>query len=314
MSAFGCLQGIIRGEITKLKDQGKKVIYFKETVLHTLEHSVILLPFLLLTYFLMELLEHKTSERAEAAISRAGRVGPLFGGLLGAVPQCGFSAAASGLFAGRVITVGTLLAVFLSTSDEMMAVMLSSAAKNPENIKKLLTVLLIKVVGGIIIGFAVDLILGKKYSRRDSHGIGDVCEHENCHCHERSLILSALIHSVKIWGFIVLATFVINNIIYFAGEDSIGKLMRNVPVLGEFLAGIIGLIPNCASSVVLTELYLGGVITGGQLMSGLFTGAGIGVLVLFRSNRRIKENLTILAILYFTGVGLGLLVGLTGII
>ena len=129
--------------------------YIKETVFHTLEHSVILLPFLFLTYLLMEFLEHKTGERAEAAISRAGRVGPLFGGLLGAVPQCGFSAAAAGLFSGRVISVGTLLAVFLATSDETVAVMLSSAAKDPENIKKLLLILGIKVAGGILVGFEI---------------------------------------------------------------------------------------------------------------------------------------------------------------
>ena len=299
----------------KYNTKEKQVEYIHETVLHTLEHSAILLPFLFLTYLFMEFLEHKTGERAERAISRAGRVGPLFGGLLGAVPQCGFSAAASGLFAGRVITVGTLIAVFLATSDEMVAVMLSSAAKNPENIKKLLIILAIKVVGGILVGFAVDLIFGKRHAKHtENHGIGDICEHENCHCHEKNIFVSALIHSLKIWGFILFATFVINNIIYFVGEDSIGKMMHNIPVLGEFLAGIIGLIPNCASSVVLTELYLGGVITGGQLLSGLFTGAGIGVLVLFRSNRRIKENLMILCLLYLTGVGLGLIVGLTGVL
>ena len=290
------------------------MIYLKETVWHTLEHSALLLPFLFLTYLLMEFLEHKTGERAEAAISRAGKLGPIFGGLLGAVPQCGFSAAASGLFAGRVITLGTLLSVFLSTSDEMVAVMLSSAAKDPDNIKKLLLVLAVKVIGGIIVGFAVDLIFGRFLKDRESHKIHELCEDENCHCHEGNIFVSALIHSLKIWGFILLATFAINNIIYFTGEDAIGRLMHNVPVLGEFLAGVIGLIPNCASSVVLTELYLGGVITGGQLLAGLFTGAGVGVLVLFRSNRRIKENLIILLTLYLTGVGLGLLVGAFGIL
>lgn len=286
------------------------MIYLKETVFHTLEHSLPLLPFLFLTYLLMELLEHKTSEKAMHLISRAGRLGPLFGGLLGAVPQCGFSAAASGLYAGRVISVGTLIAVFLATSDEMVAVVLSAGAQNPELLKKLLPILALKVIAGIAVGFVIDIIVKKDVH---THAIGDVCADENCHCHERSIFLSALIHAAKIWCFILIATFAINNVIYFVGEENLGGFMTSIPVLGEFIAGIFGLIPNCASSVVLTELYLGGVITAGQMLSGLFTGAGIGVLVLFRSNKRLKENLVILAILYISGVLLGMLLGMTGL-
>ncbi len=288
--------------------------YLKETVFHTLEHSVGLLPFLFLTYLLMEFLEHKTTDRATRIVGSAGRLGPLFGGLLGAVPQCGFSAAASSLYAGRVISLGTLIAVFLATSDEMVAVVLSSGAKNPEILKKLLPILAIKVVSGIVVGFIIDLVFRRDpHTKAHTHGIGEVCHSENCHCHEQNIFLSSLIHTAKIWGFIVAVTFIINNIIFFVGEDNLGGFMTRIPVLGEFIAGLFGLIPNCASSVVLTELYLGGVITAGQMLSGLFTGAGIGVLVLFRSNKRIKENLLILLTLYLTGVALGLILGMTGL-
>lgn len=285
--------------------------YLAETVLHTLEHTVVLLPFLFLTYLLMELIEHKAGEKTSTVIGKAGRFGPLLGGFLGAIPQCGFSAAASGLYSGRVITLGTLLAVYLSTSDEMVAVMLSGAVKSPENIKKLIVILAVKVVSAIFVGSVADLVLKRK--RQHENGIGRVCEEEGCGCGERGIFLSSLLHAVKIFGFILAVTFIINNIVFFVGEENLGGAMKRIPILGEFIAGIIGLIPNCASSVVITELYLDGIITSGQMLSGLFVGAGIGLPVLFRTNRNIKENLTVLILLYLSGVALGILIGETGL-
>lgn len=284
-----------------------------DAFLDALLDSLKLLPFLFLTYLLMEFLEHKTSERAERMISRAGRLGPLFGGLLGAVPQCGFSAAASGLYAGRIITVGTLIAVFLSTSDEMLAVMLSNTATNPKLVLKLLTVLGIKLICGAAVGFLIDLIFKRRTAPVGSGDIGDICDKEHCQCEEHGIFLSSLLHTAKIAGFLFAVTFIINTIIFFVGEDRLGAAMHSTPILGEFIAGLIGLIPNCASSVVITELYISGTITAGQLLSGLFCAAGVGVLVLFRTNRSIKENLLITLTLYICGVALGLLVGTTGL-
>ena len=259
----------------------------------------------------MELIEHSSEEKTSKIIEKAGRLGPLLGGLLGGIPQCGFSAAAAGLYSGRVISVGTLLAVYLSTSDEMVAVMLSGAVKNPENIKKLLIILAVKVVAAIAVGFAADLLVRRR--RRDVKTIERVCEEEGCRCGERGLLMSSLLHTVKIFGFIVAVTFAINNIVFFVGEDALGGVMNKIPVIGEFIAGIIGLIPNCASSVVITELYLDGIVTAGQMLSGLFVGAGIGLLVLFRTNRSVKENSAILVTVYLTGVLLGILIGETGL-
>ncbi len=287
--------------------------YFTETVWHTFEHTVVLLPFLFLTYLLMELIEHKAESKTSAIIEKAGRFGPLLGGLLGALPQCGFSAAASGLYSGRVITLGTLIAVYLSTSDEMAAVMLSGAVKSPENIKKLMIILAVKVVSAIAVGFVCDLVIRNKKRDDDENGIGRVCEEEGCRCGERGIFMSSLLHTVKIFAFIVAVTFVINNIVFFVGEENLGGVMKRIPILGEFIAGLIGLIPNCASSVVITELYLDGIITSGQLLSGLFVGAGIGLPVLFRTNKNIKENFAVLLTVYLTGVALGILIGETGL-
>lgn len=287
--------------------------FITEAVLDAVIDAIKLIPFLYLTYLFMEFLEHRTGERVVNAIGKAGRFGPLAGGLLGAVPQCGFSAVASGLYSGRIITVGTLIAVFLSTSDEMVAVMLSSAAKDPENLARLAKILGIKVVGGIAVGFAADFILRNRKIKPDKREIGEICDHEGCHCEEHGIFVSAALHALKILAFIFAVTLAINTVIFFVGEDSLRTVLKNVPILGELLAGVFGLIPNCASSVVLTELYLDGVLTAGQLLSGLFTGTGVGLLVLFRSNRNIKENLVILLSVFAAGVVLGLLVGVTGL-
>ena len=191
--------------------------------------SLKLLPFLFLTYLLMEFLEHRTGERASRFISRAGRLGPALGGLLGALPQCGFSAAAAGLYAGRVVTLGTLVAVLLSTSDEMAAVMLSSAATDSTVVFRLLKILAVKVVLSIAVGFAIDLVL----RRERGEEIGELCDHEGCHCHERGVLLSSLLHTAKIVGFIFAVTLAINTVIFFVGEDRLGLLLRDLPIVGE---------------------------------------------------------------------------------
>ncbi len=284
-----------------------------EALLHSIEHAALdtlkLLPFLFLTYLLMEILEQKAGDKAEAAVRRAGKWGPLMGGALGAVPQCGFSAAASSFYAGRVLTVGTLLAVFLSTSDEMVPIMLSGIANGKADVLTLVWILLGKVVLGAITGFIVDLL----WRRKDTVDIHLICEQEHCDCEDGPL-KSAIKHTLKIALYLIVIGFAINLAIELLGEDALAALFTDLPVVGVLIAALIGMIPNCAASVTVTQLFLDGVISTGAMMAGLLTGAGVGLLVLFRLNRRPKENLLIMGILFGSGVLWGLLIDLLGIV
>ena len=264
--------------------------------------TIKLVPFLLVTYLIMEYLEHKTSTRTRSVLRRAGRLGPLAGSVAGIFPQCGFSAAASNLYAGGILTTGTLIAVFLSTSDEMLPIFLSEAV-SPGLI---LAVLGIKAVLGMVTGFLIDFILRFRPSPIRYKEIHTMCESEHCGC-EESIFKSSVRHTVKIVLFIFLCSAVLNMLIAIVGEDSLVHFMSNRPVAGPVLAGIVGLIPNCASSVLITQLYLGHLISFGTMMSGLLVGAGVGLLVLFQANKRWKENLTVLGILYGSGVVWGIL-------
>lgn len=280
-----------------------------DVILDTLLDSIKLIPFLFLTYLVMEYLEHKTAGKAQNVIRKGGRLGPLFGGALGVVPQCGFSAAASNLYAGRVITLGTLMAIYLSTSDEMLPILLSEA--DTVGVGTIFKILATKAVIGILCGFVIDLVIRPK---KDDHDhIHEMCEHDHCHCGEGTGIFkSALVHTAQITLFIVLVSFALNTLLFFLGEDVLKNLILNKPVIGELLAGLVGLIPNCASSVVLTQLYLEGVMSFAACMSGLLAGSGVGILVLFRANRDKRENIKILCLLYFIGVAAGILMELTG--
>lgn len=271
-----------------------------DVILDTLVDVVKLLPFLFITYLAMEYLEHRTGDKAEALVRKAGRFGPVIGGLLGIVPQCGFSAAASNLYAGRVITLGTLAAIYLSTSDEMLPVLLSEHAP----VGLILRILLAKAVIGIVAGLLIDFILRGRGAEEHNH-IHEICEKGHCHC-ERGIFRSALSHTVQIAFFILLITFGLNLVLFLAGEDALMNVVLNRPVTGPLLAGLVGLIPNCAGSVAITQLYLGGVIGIGAAMAGLLTGSGVGLLVLFRVNHDKKENLKILVLLY----GIGVLAGI----
>lgn len=284
---------------------------------HTLEHSITLVPFLFLTYLAMEYLEHRAGEKVAKVVYRAGKAGPLVGGIAGAVPQCGFSAAASNLYAGRIISLGTLIAIFLSTSDEMLPIMISE--KKEWNL--ILQLLLMKIVIGMLAGFVIDFVVsGKRHFHKHEHNHGhdhdhghnsihEMCEHEHCQC-EKGILRSAIIHTLQIAFFIILITFVLNLVLHFVGEDALTGLILNRPIFGPVLAGIVGLIPNCASSVAITQLYLNGTLSMGAMMSGLLTGSGVGLLVLFRVNHNKKENLGILGLLYLIGVAAGIVIEL----
>ena len=280
-----------------------------EIIEETLIDSVKLLPFLFITYLIMEYIEHKTSDKLKNTIKKSGKYGPVIGGLLGTIPQCGFSVAATNLYATRIITLGTLISVYLATSDEMIPILLSEGAP----ITTILSILGIKLVIAIIAGFIIDFIIRRKNKENDEEErIIDLCEKEHCHC-EHGIFKSALKHTLNIFVFIIIITFIINILIHFIGEDNIANFVRINPILGPVLAGIIGLIPNCASSVILTQLYVENVIPVATMISGLLAGTGIGLAVLFRMNKGIKENLKITALMYVIGVISGIILQLIGV-
>lgn len=270
-----------------------------------------LIPFLFVTYLAMEYVEHKAGEGAKARIARSGKYGPAVGALLGAAPQCGFSAAASSLYAGRVITVGTLMAVYLSTSDEMLPIFLSEQVPVVDIFK----VLGLKVVIGLVVGFLLDFCVRHFYKGKKPDGpeIHHICEHDHCNCEEEGILKSALHHTLQITGFIFLVSLVLGFIIEFVGAEALGNFITNKPIIGEFVAGLIGLIPNCAASVVITQLYLSGALSFGAMMSGLLVGAGIGIAILIRMNEDKRKSVEIIALLYGFGVFFGILIELLGI-
>lgn len=331
--------------------------------------TVKLVPFLLVTYVLMEWLERKTAGRQAEVLRKTEGFGPLIGGVLGVVPQCGFSLMASNLYSGGVIGAGVLLAVFMSTSDEMLPIMLSNSVAAGTIIRILAAKLLIAVLTGYIVRFLIDrrkLTVVKKiehdrkksasvsetaeqttekrhnhnivytdmknerqsgsghvhdYVHEHSHDHGyhgeknihEVCVQEHCDC-EGGIFRSALVHTAKITIFIFLFTVVLNVVIGAVGEDAIAKVFNDVPLLGEAAAAAVGLIPNCAASVIITELYLQGMLSAGAMMSGLLVSAGVGLVVLFRMNRhRLAENVSLAAILYVSGLLWGVVINVCGI-
>lgn len=283
---------------------------------HVLEHSVAdtlyIIPFLFITYVVMEWLEHKTSGKTEAAIQRAGAAGPFIGAVVGVVPQCGFSAAAATLWAGRVITLGTLFAVFLSTSDEMLPIFLAEAVP----LDVILKIIGAKIIIGMVMGFIVDAALRIARRFESPLHIHDLCEQEHCHCHdgEGGILKSALKHTLQVTLFIFIITIVLNGVLEVVGEDVLGEFLSANPALSVFGSALVGLVPNCAASIVIAQLYVEGVLGSGAMLAGLLVSAGVGLLVLVRTNRRPTENIAIIVGLYATGVLWGLIANALGIV
>ena len=275
-----------------------------DVICDTLIDGVRILPFLFLAYLAMECLEHWTGGKMQAVVRKSGKAGPALGGILGIFPQCGFSAAAANLYAGRIITMGTLIAVFLSTSDEMLPIMIS------ENVGFSLIgrLLLVKVLFAIAAGLLVDALFRKKEEPQIEH----LCERQHCHC-ERGIWRSAFSHTWRIFLYIVVVSLILNFLVALIGEETLAAFVLNKPALSLFVAALVGMIPNCASSVILTQLYLSGVLGAGALMAGLLSGSGVGFLVLLRVNEDRKENLRIFGLLYAFGVAAGALIQLSGI-
>lgn len=358
---------------------------FAEILPHAFEHAFIdtlkLVPFLFVTYLAMEALEHYASSKSIAAVRRAGTAGPVIGALLGVVPQCGFSAAAATLYSARVITLGTLFAVFLSTSDEMLPIMIAAQAP----VGFIAEVLAIKALCGLIAGFAIDVVLRLRHHAAEAMRIHDLCERDHCGCddesdvpsalfdacqkheesaanriddwgaeysneeergaelacasderHERdhvhgydrghdhsrdhvhahsfgAIAKSSLVHTLQVTLFIFLVSLALEIVIDGVGEDALASFISANSNLSVVVSAIVGLIPNCAASVVLTELYLEGALSTGAMLAGLLVSAGVGLLVLFRANRPMHENFLIVAGLVACGVVFGFIVGVFGI-
>ena len=269
----------------------------KETLLDGLK----LLPFLFITFIVIELIEHKVNNKE--IIKKTGKVGPLVGSLLGAVPQCGFSASATNLYATRIISLGTLISIYLSTSDEMLPVLISEGA----DVNLILEIIFIKILIGMICGFIIDLI----FRQKENSDIKDLCEKEHCHC-EKGVFVSSMKHTLNIFLFILIISFVINVSFEYLGEDFISKIFMKNSFLSPFICSLFGLIPNCVSSVALTEFYLNNTLTFGSAMAGLLTGSGVALMILFKTNNNFKENLKIVSLIYFIGAFSGIIINLVG--
>lgn len=283
---------------------------FLDSLLDGLKDGAWSLPILFVAYLLMELLERSQKLNEEILHGYSHKAGPLLGGLLGVVPQCGISGAAATLFSTGSVTVGTMLAVFFATSDEMLPIMLSSVADGDIRLSSILLIVLGKAALGVALGYLADLLL-TKYIRgqKNIHGF---CEREHCACDEEegNVFVSALKHTLKIAVMLIAVNVILNFVLSVIGVERLSGSVLNRPVIGEILLALVGLIPNCSVSVVITESYLSGLIGLGGLFAGLLSNAGIGLLVLFRTNKNLKENLVITSTLYGLSVAAGLAITL----
>lgn len=258
------------------------------------------LPFLLGAYLLIEFLEHRASGRLTHALERLGPLGPVGGALLGCVPQCGFSVAAANLYAGRLISPGTLIAVFLATSDEALPILLSRAGSGSEVLK----LLGVKLAAATLAGILTDITVTRLIKPQRHEPFHDLCQ--DCGCEEKGVFASALSHTLRVFLFLLVINLVLGLGMAWIGEEHLSRLLLTGSAFQPLLAGLIGFIPNCAASVLLTELYLSGSLSFGSAVAGLCTGAGLGLAVLFRVNRDVKENLCIAGALYGAAVIAGL--------
>lgn len=265
-----------------------------------------MLPFLYIAFLIMEFIEHNAGDKISGILEKAGRslfAGSAAGSVLGCIPQCGFSIAASNLFSSRVIGAGTLMSVFIATSDEAVPIMLS----HKEIIGSLWTLILCKIIiavaSGILFQYLYDAVI------RDSGvDFDEICS--ECGCGSRSIWVSALRHTAEIFFFILIVNIIMNAVLAAVGEDNVTAFINNMGFFRPFAAAAVGLIPNCASSVILTELFANGSISFGTALGGLCTNAGMGIAVLFRTNKNIKANFLFLGYLYFVGVIIGAIIDL----
>ena len=281
---------------------------FLHVFLHTLEHAATSLPFLFGAYLLIEFIEHRHAEKFAAWLAKFGKAGAAVGALLGVVPQCGFSVVAANLYSNRIITAGTLLAVFISTSDEAIPVLISS----PESAGKIIPLIGAKLVLAMVAGFLVDRFGLFNITKEEVEAV----EEEHSHCHtegEHGLLKSTVLHTLSTFGFIFVVMFALELCIDTIGEEAFARFMMSESFLQPLVAGIVGLIPNCASSVIIAELYAEGALSFGSAVAGLSVGAGTGLLILFRNDVDKIECLSLTAFLFAVSVLTGMVLQFIGI-
>lgn len=255
-------------------------------------------PFLLISFYIIEILEHKINSNKR--LESSGKYGPVLGSLLGIIPQCGIASIATNLYVTGIITLGTLISVFLSTSDEMIPILLSEKV----SIKLILIILGIKLVVGLVSGLLIDLVYPRKIK---SHY--EICEEEHCHCDDHKFI-SAFKHTINISLFILVINILLNMVFNYGLNDYLSSLLLKDSIFSPIISSLIGLIPNCASSIVITKLYLASSISFGSMIAGLLTNSGIALVVLFKTNRNLKENINIILLTYFIGTVIGIILNI----
>lgn len=275
-------------------------------LMHSLNDTIPMLPFLFITYLLMELIEHKKPDLFKNILNKSKALGPFIGALLGVIPQCGFSLIASGLYLNQNITLGTLIAVFLSTSDEALPMLIST----PENVEIILPLILIKIIWAMIVGYLIDYLVSKKFLKNyhSIHNIHDECDEE----HHHSIIYLAFIHTIKVFAIIFVINFLLTFVMESFGEDNIRILFENFKILQLPIATLVGLIPNCAASVLLTSLYIDNFLSFGALVSGLMSSVGLGLLFLFQTYDNKRDIIRILLILVIASFSIGFMINLVG--
>lgn len=265
-----------------------------------------LFPYLYLTYLLMEYLEHKMSRKELIYVRKAKQYGPIIGGLLGLIPQCGFSVSFANLYRAGLISLGTMLAVFLSTSDEMLPILISKGASSSTIIK----ILFVKLFYAITVGILIDRFLPQSFIKnKNEPDISAFCKQEKCKCNDKkeNIYKSAFKHTERVSLFIFAFAFLVHVAFLFSDYDVIKSIMLSSPIIGKFVVAFIGLIPSCYPSVLLTSLYFDGIISVSTMITGTLSNSGLGLLVLYRINPNKEETTRIIALVYVISVILGII-------
>lgn len=271
---------------------------FIELLEHTLQDTIIMLPFLFLTYLVLEVLERKGSFSITEKLSHLRRFAPLCAALLGLIPQCGFSVIAAGLYVDHAISTGTLIAVFISTSDEAIPVLLA----HPDQSYLLFYILITKFIFAAVLGYLVDALARNRNIRTQKIMPKSCACH---HSHNHSLLIDAMYRTLKIFAFLFIISFVLTWLIHEIGEQQLASVLLEQSVFQPLMAALFGFIPNCAASVVLTELFVEGILSFGSLIAGLSVNAGLGFMVLLKSYQNKKELILLFAVLFFSAWGFG---------